>query len=153
MTPLLDIRGLKVEVDGKEILKGIDLTINPGEVHAIMGPNGSGKSTLAYIMTGREGYEPTAGSVTTRSRSHSGRSAPDAYSRRSIADAPSTTSRPVIPKCSPRVGPSVSTSTTLPARRVAVIVACTRASARSAGATRSSNHTSMIVRPISSSAL
>ena len=68
MTPLLDIRGLKVEVDGKEILKGIDLTINAGEVHAIMGPNGSGKSTLAYIMTGREGYTATAGSVTFKGK-------------------------------------------------------------------------------------
>ena len=50
-------------MEGKQILKGINLTINLGEVHAIMGPNGSGKSTLAAILAGREGYEVTAGRV------------------------------------------------------------------------------------------
>ncbi len=60
---MLEIRNLHVTVEDKEILKGFDLTIMPGEVHAIMGPNGSGKSTLAYIMTGREGYEVTEGEV------------------------------------------------------------------------------------------
>jgi len=61
--PLLEIRNLHVEVDGKEILKGLDLTVEPGRVHAIMGPNGSGKSTLAYVLAGKDGYEPTSGEV------------------------------------------------------------------------------------------
>jgi Fe-S cluster assembly ATP-binding protein len=60
---LLEIENLHVEIDGKEILKGLDLTVNAGEVHAIMGPNGSGKSTLAYVLAGKDGYEPTAGEV------------------------------------------------------------------------------------------
>ncbi len=60
---LLEIKGLKAEIDGKEILHGIDLTIQRGEVHAIMGPNGSGKSTLSYVLAGREGYEITGGDI------------------------------------------------------------------------------------------
>ena len=61
--PLLEVKDLHVEIDGKEILKGLDLTVNGGEVHAIMGPNGSGKSTLAYVLAGKDGYQPTAGEV------------------------------------------------------------------------------------------
>jgi Fe-S cluster assembly ATP-binding protein len=58
---MLEIRGLSATVDGKEILRGIDLAVPTGEVHAIMGPNGSGKSTLSYVLAGREGYEVTGG--------------------------------------------------------------------------------------------
>ena len=60
---LLEIRNLRVAVDGVAILNGIDIAIEPGEVHAIMGPNGSGKSTLAYALAGRDGYEITDGQV------------------------------------------------------------------------------------------
>jgi len=60
---LLEIRNLHATVDGKPILNGIDLTIEAGEVHAIMGPNGSGKSTLSYVLSGRDGYEVTEGEV------------------------------------------------------------------------------------------
>src|SRR5216117_1977623 len=60
---LLEIRNLKVKVDNHEILKGIDLKLNPGEVHSIMGPNGSGKSTLAQVLARREAYEVTGGEV------------------------------------------------------------------------------------------
>jgi Fe-S cluster assembly ATP-binding protein len=64
MLMLLEIKDLRVRAEGKDILKGLSLTVNPGEVHAIMGPNGSGKSTLARVLAGHPGYEVTGGSVT-----------------------------------------------------------------------------------------
>ncbi len=67
-TATLEIRGLKAEVEGKEILKGIDLVVPQGEVHAIMGPNGSGKSTLANVVMGRPSYVVTGGQVLFKGR-------------------------------------------------------------------------------------
>lgn len=61
---MLEVKNLHVQVDDKEILKGVDITVAPGEVHSIMGPNGSGKSTLAQVLAGRETYEVTEGEIT-----------------------------------------------------------------------------------------
>jgi len=61
---MLEIKGLTAEIEGKEILRGIDLAVPNGEIHAIMGPNGAGKSTLSYVLSGRDGYKVTGGSVT-----------------------------------------------------------------------------------------
>jgi Fe-S cluster assembly ATP-binding protein len=63
MTPLLEIRNLQAEIGGRKILNGLDLTVNAGEIHAIMGPNGAGKSTLSYVLAGKPGYEITGGEV------------------------------------------------------------------------------------------
>ncbi len=65
---MLKIKGLKASINGKAILKGLNLEVKPGEVHAIMGPNGSGKSTLASVLAGKEEYEVTGGSVTFRGK-------------------------------------------------------------------------------------
>src|SRR5574341_1289048 len=65
---MLNIKGLRVNVGAKEILRGIDLHVGAGEVHAIMGPNGSGKSTLAHVLAGRENYQVTGGAVTYRGK-------------------------------------------------------------------------------------
>jgi Fe-S cluster assembly ATP-binding protein len=65
---MLEIKNLHATVGGKPILKGLDLTIDAGEVHAVMGPNGSGKSTLSYVIAGRDGYEVTEGTVSYRGK-------------------------------------------------------------------------------------
>ncbi len=69
MTPLLEIKDLRAEIDGKTILNDLRLTVNKGEVHAIMGPNGSGKSTLSYVLAGKPGYRVTGGEALFDGRS------------------------------------------------------------------------------------
>jgi len=65
---VLEIRGLRAAVGSKEIIRGLDLVVRSGEVHAVMGPNGSGKSTLCHVLMGRPGYEVLGGSVTVDGR-------------------------------------------------------------------------------------
>jgi Fe-S cluster assembly ATP-binding protein len=67
-SPILSIRNLHATVEGKEILRGLDLEIAAGEIAAVMGPNGSGKSTLSYVLAGREGYDVTAGEIVYKGR-------------------------------------------------------------------------------------
>ena len=69
---MLEIKNLHVSVDGNEILKGIDLSVQPGEIHAIMGPNGSGKSTLSHVIAGLDGYEITGGRIVFQGEDLSG---------------------------------------------------------------------------------
>ena len=61
---MLEIKNLTARIEDKEILRGVNLVVPDGEIHAIMGPNGAGKSTLSYVLSGREGYEVTGGEVT-----------------------------------------------------------------------------------------
>lgn len=68
MSNLLEVKNLHAEVGGKKILNGLNLTVEPGKVHAIMGPNGSGKSTLSYILAGKPDYKVTEGSVTFKGK-------------------------------------------------------------------------------------
>ena len=63
-TPMLEIRDLHARIEDREILKGVNLTVPRGEVHAVMGPNGSGKSTLSHVLAGKPGYEVLGGTVT-----------------------------------------------------------------------------------------
>jgi len=80
---MLEIKDLHAAVDGKEILKGLTLSVGAGEVHAIMGPNGSGKSTLSYVLAGREGYEITSGTIRYNGEDLAGMS-PDQRAARGI---------------------------------------------------------------------
>ena len=68
---MLEIKNLHASIDDKEVLRGINLTVNAGEVHAIMGPNGAGKSTLSNILAGRDGYEITQGELIIKVRIYS----------------------------------------------------------------------------------
>lgn len=79
----LEVRGLRVSVEGKEILKGIDLVVRQGEVHALMGPNGSGKSTLANVIMGRPGYEVKEGQILFKGEDITGLT-PDERARRGL---------------------------------------------------------------------
>lgn len=79
----LEVRGLRASVEGKEILKGIDVVVRQGEVHALMGPNGSGKSTLANVIMGRPGYEVTTGRILFKGEDITGLS-PDERARRGL---------------------------------------------------------------------
>ena len=81
---MLKIKNLHVSISGKEILKGLNLEIKAGEVHAIMGPNGTGKSTLAMVITGKEGYEITEGEITYMGKDISGYSTEELIHMKSV---------------------------------------------------------------------
>ena len=83
---MLEIRNLHAAIDGKEILKGISLTVNKGEIHAIMGPNGSGKSTLAKVLAGHPQYEVTSGEIIYEGKNLL-EMAPDERAREGVAAA------------------------------------------------------------------
>jgi Fe-S cluster assembly ATPase SufC len=88
-TPILEIRNLHARIEEREILKGVNLTIPAGQVHAIMGRNGSGKSTLSYVLAGKEDYEVTEGEVLLNGREHPGDGA--VRTRRPACSSPSST--------------------------------------------------------------
>ena len=97
---MLEIRNLHASVEGNEILHGLDLTVRPGEVHAIMGPNGSGKSTLAQVLAGHPAYAVTAGSVLFE-----GKDLTELYGHRKPQLAEVSEARP-RPQPQPRVAPT-----------------------------------------------
>ena len=110
---MLKIENLHVEVEGKEIVRGVDLCLPAGEVHAVMGPNGSGKSTLAYALAGREGYHVTQGRILYQGRDLTANDTGGARARRNSSLPFSIRSRypawRTRPSSSPRSTPCANT--------------------------------------------
>ena len=117
MSKVLSIENLHVAIDGKEILKGVDLTLRQGEVHALMGPNGSGKSTLSYALMGHPNYEVTEGSVDARRRRTSWTWRPTSGPRRGSSWRSSTRPRSPASRWPTSSGTRSPTSATPAARR------------------------------------